>query len=44
MRDSVLETVILYGALGPAILSSHDPRVPLLFKGCGSRSLANASA
>lgn len=41
MRDSVLETIILYGALGPAILSSHDPRAPLLLKGCGSRGLAN---
>lgn len=37
MRDSGLETIILYGALGSAILSFHDPCVSLLLKGCGSR-------
>ena len=37
MRDSVLETLILYGGLGSAILSFHDPRASLLLKGCGSR-------
>lgn len=41
MRDSVLETLILYGGLGSAILSFHDPRASLLLKGCGSRGLAN---
>lgn len=41
MRDSVLETIIFYGALGSAVLSSHDSRAPLLLKGCGSRGLAN---
>lgn len=40
MRDSVLETIILYGALQP-VLSSHDLRAPLLLKGCGFRRLAN---
>lgn len=40
MRDSVLEAVVLDGALGP-VLSSHDPGAPLLLKGCGSRGLAN---
>lgn len=40
MRDSVLETVVLYGALSP-VLGAHDPRAPLLLKGCGSRSLAS---
>ena len=37
MRDSVLETIILYGALGSAILSFRDPCASLLLKGCGSR-------
>lgn len=41
MRDSVLEAIILYGALGPIILSSHDPGAPLLLTGCVSRGLAN---
>lgn len=41
MRDSILETIVLYGALGPAILGAHAPRAPLLLKRCGSRSLAN---